>query len=519
MIKGDILSAIVERDIHPLVAKILVDKGINDEILLEVTFNPSIENLVPPEMMPDVENAAKIVAKVIGRKENILVWGHDDADGVSGIATLMDALKTCGGRVFYYIPDKKAPGGHTINDEGLDYARKNDIKLIITTDCCTNAQEEIDKAHGYGIEVIVTDHHEILVENPNYPLINPKRGGAYPYLSGSAVAFKFAWYLLRLMKHWSLEDIISEKPEYLVWVSLGIIADRMPLFSENKAIYSKAEEIFLSYTFPFAKAYENIKGKKPTLYDIMNVIASSRTEGNRHEGVELLISEDINTVEEIMKRLITLSDLWYKGAENLFEKILSEISVSRPYILVDLGKKGSGYLGYIASRLKERFKIPVIVLGRRSDGKVIGEIRAPQGFDTLNLLEYISWMLIDYGGHKLASGFSMDEAFLPSLMEELDEFFSQLGEIDYTEASADLTVDVSDVNEKFFKDLGKVGYLGLNVFVLVKGKLGEINNHLLGIRVIDDHGYLGLYSQDTIAKVLIQTTQDGLKIEELKRAE
>jgi single-stranded DNA-specific DHH superfamily exonuclease len=126
-------------------------------------------------------------------------------------------------------------------------------------------------------------------------------------------------------------------------------------------------------------------------------------------------------------------------------------------------------------------------------------------------------MLIDYGGHKLASGFSMDEAFLPSLVEELDSYFSELGEIDYFEKSADLIVKIDEVDEKFFKDLYKMGQLGLNVLVLVKGELGKISNNLLGVMVIDEHGYLGLYSQDTRVSVLIQSTTDGLKIEGLRR--
>ncbi len=517
MTKGDILSAIIERDVHPLVAKLLVENGINDEVLLEVTFNPSVENLVIPELIPDVESSAKMVAKVIGRKENILVWGHDDMDGISGVAVMVDALKECGGRVFYYIPDKKAVGGHTINEDGLKYALENNVKLIITVDCCSNAVEEIETARSKGIEVIVTDHHEILVKDLEYPLINPKRGGAYPYLSGSAVAFKFAWYLLKLMKHWTLGDIINEKPHYFVWTALGIISDRVPIFSENRAIYLKAEEIFLSYTFPFTKAYENIKGKKPTLYDIINIINSSKTEGNRHEGVELLMTEDINFAEEITLRLITLSDLWLKESEAEFERTLSKVSTSRPYILVDVGKRGTPYLGFLASRLKDKFKLPTIVLGRRTDGKVIGEIRAPKGFDTLHLLSHISWMLIDYGGHKLASGFSMDEAFLPSLFEELDSYFSEIEKIDYFEKSADLVVKIEEVDERFFKDLYKMGQLGLNVTVLVKGKVGSISNNLLGVMVIDEYGYLGLYSPDTKVSVLIQSTTDGLKVEGLRR--
>ncbi|MFZ8834456.1 MAG: hypothetical protein ACO2O5_09695, partial [Candidatus Caldipriscus sp.] len=166
---------------------------------------------------------------------------------------------------------------------------------------------------------------------------------------------------------------------------------------------------------------------------------------------------------------------------------------------------------------KDKFRLPAIVLGRRADGKVIGEIRAPKGFDTINLLNYLSWMLIDYGGHKLASGFSMDDAFLPSLVEELDSYFSELGEIDYFEKSADLIVKIDEVDEKFFKDLYKMGQLGLNVLVLVKGELGKISNNLLGVMVIDENGYLGLYSQDTRVSVLIQSTTDGLKIEGLRR--
>ncbi len=519
MIQGDIVSAIVERDVHPLVAKLLVEKGINDEALLEVTFDPKVENMPPPELIPDMEEAVKLAAKFIGRKEIILVWGHDDADGVTGTSILYDAIRTVGGRVLYYIPDKKSKGGHSINEEGLKYAAQNEVKLIITTDCCTNSEEEISIARDMGIEVIVTDHHEVFVQDPDYLIVNPKRGGAYPYLSGSAVAFKFAWHLFKITNHWDIATIVQEKPEYLVWATIGIIADRMPIFSENRAIYNRAEEIFTEHTFTFQKAYENVKGKRPSLYELTNIISSSHTKGNYHEGVELLMTGDINVAEEIMRRLVTFSEIWYRKAEELLSEVIKDVSTSRPYIMVDLGKKGMGYLGYVANKLKEKYKMPSIALGRRDDKKVVGELRAPQGFDTLELLESLSWMLIDYGGHKVASGFSMDEAFLPSLVEEIDAFFAERGKIDYTRAKADLILRAEEVDDKFFKDLVKMGFLGLSAYVLIEGKLEDITNNLLSVRVIDPQGFLGLYPPETEVRVLIQTTPDGLYLDTMEKLE
>ncbi len=517
MIKEDVLSAIVERDVHPLVAKLLVEKGINDETLLDVTFDPRVENMPPPELIPSMEEAVKITAKHIGRKEIVLVWGHDDADGVTGTSIIYDALRTVGGRVLYYIPDKKSKGGHSINEDGLKYARQNDVKLIITTDCCTNAQEEIDTAREMGIDVIVTDHHEVFVEDPDYPIVNPKRGGAYPFLSGSGVALKFAWQLLKIVSRWDLTDLVEKKPQYFVWAAIGIIADRMPVFSENRAIYNKAEEIFQQHTFVFQKAYENIKRKKPSLYDLTNIISSSHTQGNYHEGVDLLLSEDMGRAEEIMKRLITFSEIWYRKAEELLSSVMKEVSTSRPYIMVDLGRKGLGYLGYVANKLKDRFKVPSIALGKRDDKKVVGELRAPQGFNTLELLESISWMLIDYGGHKVASGFSMDEAFLPSLVEEIEAFFAEKGEIDYVREKADLVVGADEVDVKFFKDLEKMGFLGLRAYILVEGRLEDIANKLLSVRVVDPQGFLGLYPPDTHVRILVETTPDGIHVETMER--
>jgi len=517
VIQGEIVSAIVGRDIHPLVAQLLVQKGINDEALLEVTFDPKVENLPPPELIPDMEEAVKLTAKFVGRKEPILIWGHDDADGVTGTSILYDALKTVEGRVLYYIPDKKSKGGHSINEEGLKFASQHGVKLIITNDCCTNSEDEIGLARDMGMEVIVTDHHEVFVENPDYLIVNPKRGGAYPYLSGSAVALKFAWYLFKITNHWDISAIVQNKPEYFVWATIGIIADRMPIFSENRAIYNKAEEIFTEHTFVFQKAYENVKNRKPTLYELTNIISSSQTKGSYHEGVELLMTKDINVAEEIMRRLVTFSDIWYHKAEELLSEVIKDVSVSRPYILVDLGKKGMGYLGYVANKLKEKYKVPSIALGRREDRKVVGELRAPQGFDTLQLLESLSWMLIDYGGHKVASGFSMDEAFLPSLLEEVEAFFSEMGKIDYTKAKADLILKADEVDDRFFKDLVKMGFLGLNAYVLIEGKLEDITNKMLSVRVIDPQGFLGLYPPETKVRILLQTTPDGLYLDTMEK--
>jgi len=111
----------------------------------------------------------------------------------------------------------------------------------------------------------------------------------------------------------------------------------------------------------------------------------------------------------------------------------------------------------------------------------------------------------------------MDEAFLPSLVEEIDAFFSEKGDIDYVSAKADLVLKSEEVDDKFFKDLVKMGFLGLNAYILIEGKLEDISNKLLGVRVIDPQGFLGLYPPDTKVRILLQTTPDGLYLDVMEK--
>ncbi len=507
-------TLIYDRKIHPKIVNALIKKGITDEELIQVLFSPTVENLIPPRGLPGMDAALKEILKYTGKPGQILIWGHDDVDGVSSVAIMMETLKLLEATPLYYIP-RKDEDGHRLNRRGVDYAADKGVKLIITVDTGMGSVEEVEYARRKGIDVIITDHHEIPEQIPDTLVINPKMGGGYPYLSGSGVAFKVAWGLLGTKMGYSISDIIREYPQLLVFAALGILADKVPVFAENKAIVDMGRELLNRFSFVFAKAYQNITGQEATLDNLIPVLASGETYGQRHESVELLITDDEIVAEELVKKLVEKSEKWSREVNSILNRVLRDIRRVRKYILVDLRDVDPRYIGYIASRVRDRFKVPVIVISRTKDGMVIGEIRMPYGFNALDLLESVSYLLEDYGGHKQAAGFTMDERNLSEFVDELEFYFSESEAQENLEDYFDIVIDERSLEDKLFHDLDQLRKLGVNFKILYEGRLGELQSRLFNIPVIDPQQMLSLYSADTMVKVIMETMEEGFRIEEV----
>ena len=507
-------TLIYDKKIHPKIVDALIRKGITDEELIQVLFSPSIENLIPPRGLLNMDAALKEILKYTGKPGQILIWGHDDVDGVSATSIMIDALKALNATPLYYIP-RKEDDGHRLNRRGVDYALEKGVKLIITVDTGMGSVEEVEYAREKGIEVIITDHHEIPDEMPDTLIINPKLGGGYPYLSGSGVAFKLAWGLLGTKLGFDINDIIREFPQLVVFAALGTLADKVPVFAENKAIVDMGRELLNRYSFVFAKAYHNITGQEATLERLIPILASGDPQDGKHESVELLTADDEIVAEELVKRLIEKSEKWSREVNAIFHRVLKEIRRVRKYILVDLRDVDPKYIGYIASKVRDRFKVPVIAISRSGEGKIIGEIRMPYGYNALELLENISYLLEDFGGHKQAAGFTMDERNLSEFVDELEYYFSEYEPQENEEEYFDIVLDEKTLEDKLFHDLDQLRKLGVNFRILYRGRLGELQNKLFNIPIIDPQQLISLYSPDTRVKVVMETVEEGFRIEEV----
>ena len=491
-------------------ARILVNKGITNRSLADAFFNPVLSELLPVESLPNGEKAVERILSAVGRKRKIVVWGHEDADGVTSVAIMLRSLRLLGANPDYYIPSKRTEG-HGLYKEAIDKLSENGVEFILTVDCCSHDKEVIDYAQSKGIEIVVTDHHEISYNIDGILLVNPKLGGdSFRYLAGCGVAFKIAWGMLNLKMGITLNTIKEEYPELIVFASIGTIADKVPPISENAIFINEGNELLKSLHLPFVEVLRKKYDREPTWETLVALVSSGQSQNGKIPTVDLLLTRSMIEAEEIIEPLLKGSEEWLKNAMEYLEIAKKKIGRIRDYVLIDLKDVEPRYLGFIANQLKQAYEVPTIVLGRKEDGVATAEVRAPEGFDSLRLLEFLSPILINYGGHKLASGFSIEEWDIPVLFEEVERYFKRhpLSRHIYAD------IKISHIpDSEYFNVLERLGKLGLEIRVLINStQLGNIKRALKDRTVIDQERLLDLYSEDTVVKVLLETSPDGLRV-------
>ncbi len=491
-------------------ARILVDKGISNRSLADAFFNPRLTELLPVESLPNGERAVERILSAVGKKKRMVVWGHEDADGVTSVSIMLRSLRLLGADPDYYIPSKRTEG-HGLYKAAIDRFAEKGIGFILTVDCCSHDKEVVEYAGEKGIEIVITDHHEISQDIEGLLLVNPKLGGdSYRYLAGCGVAFKIAWGMLSLKAGIGLMDIREKYPELIVFAAIGTIADKVPPISENAIFIKEGEELLKSLHLPFVEVLRKKYDREPSWDILVSIVSSGQSVNGKIPTVDLLLTRSMIEAEEIVEPLLKGSEEWIKKATFYLEEAKKKIGRIRDYILVDLEDTEPRYLGFIANQLRQIYDVPAIVLGRKEDGIGTAEIRAPKGFNSLDLLEYLSPILINYGGHKLASGFSIEEWDIPVLFEEVERYFKRhpFG----NNIFADLKISGLPDSE-YLAHLEELGKLGLEIRVLINHvPLGKIKELMENHSVIDQERLLDLYTSETEVKILLETSSDGLRV-------
>ncbi len=491
-------------------ARILVDKGISNRSLADAFFNPRLTELLPVESLPNGERAVERILSAVGKKKRMVVWGHEDADGVTSVSIMLRSLRLLGADPDYYIPSKRTEG-HGLYKAAIDRFAEKGIEFILTVDCCSHDKEVVEYAREKGIEIVITDHHEISQDIEGLLLVNPKLGGdSYRYLAGCGVAFKIAWGMLNLKAGIGLMDIREKYPELIVFAAIGTIADKVPPISENAIFIKEGEELLKSLHLPFVEVLRKKYDREPSWDILVSIVSSGQSVNGKIPTVDLLLTRSMIEAEEIVEPLLKGSEEWIKMATFYLEEARKKIGRIRDYILVDLEDTEPRYLGFIANQLRQIYDVPAIVLGRKEDGIGTAEIRAPKGFNSLDLLEYLSPILINYGGHKLASGFSIEEWDIPVLFEEVERYFKRhpFGNNIFTDLKISGLPD-----PEYMEHLEELGKLGLEIRVLINHvPLGKIKELMENHSVIDQERLLDLYTSETEVKILLETSSDGLRI-------
>jgi len=408
--EADVLSS--ELGIPLPIARILTNRNILTPKEAEVFLFGTFDHLHDPFLMAGMEKAVDKIRQAIGRKEKILIFGDYDVDGVLSVVILMKALRSLGGEVDYFIP-QRLKEGYGLKEEHIRIAGEKNARLIISVDCGIKAVAFAERARKEGLEVIITDHHRPGEALPDAAaVLNPVLPGSlYPYrnLAGVGVVFKLLQALLEK------EGKKSSLPHYAKLVAIGTIADVAELRGENRLLVKQGLRGLENVSNIGLKSLletSGLEGRKITEGDVgfrvaPRINAAGRM-GAADDAVRLFFASSREESTELAAWLGKLNSKRQGEEDRIFRQALSRIkdcSLDKRYRLLVLGCETwhRGVIGIVASKLKDAFYRPVLLFSYQ-DGKAHGSGRSISRFSLIECLDECRDVFLDYGGHTLAIG-------------------------------------------------------------------------------------------------------------------
>ncbi|MBP7056828.1 MAG: single-stranded-DNA-specific exonuclease RecJ [Candidatus Omnitrophica bacterium] len=444
--------------VSPITAQLLINRGIDDIKSASDFLDCSISSCHDPFLFKDMDKAVSRIKDAISRREKILVYGDYDVDGMTGVAVLSSAFKSLGADIHTYIPNRLEEG-YGLNMGAIKRAHASGISLIVTVDCGISSVKEIEYAKTLNIDVVVTDHHEIPGSQvpKAHAVINALQADCkYPFkhLAGVGVAYKLVSALF--------EGTPFSPQEYLDLVSLGTVADVVPMVGENRIIAKYGLELLGKSKREGLRALIEVTGLdgKDISSGHIGFILGPRINamgrvGSPQKAVELLLSDDHSYSIELAKILDAENRSRQKIEGGILDMALSkverEVNFKHHRVIVLAGENWHpGVIGIVASRIAERFYRPTILISL--DGKLgKGSGRSIEGFHLFDYLFRCKDMLAGFGGHESACGITIEkdriDAFRDRINEEAakdlrEEIYSPKLDIDMDVPLSMLTEDV-----------------------------------------------------------------------------
>lgn len=413
------------------ITTLLYNREIIDNEDIKTFLYGGVEDITSPFLLKDIDKAVERLEIAKEKGEPVWIYGDYDVDGITSVSLCYLALKELGYNVKYYIPLRDE--GYGLNIEALNHIKSEGGTLVITVDCGISSHKEIAHANDIGIDIIVTDHHEINNGNPPaFAVINPKREDneyKFKYLAGVGTAF---FLISALFERNNLKD---ELYKYLDIVAIGTVADIVPLLKENRIFVKEGLEYlrrskWLGINMLIKKIFEDYETRKFNTYDIGFIIAPIFNAAGRLEdakrAVELFIEKDHRVCSTIISELLSKNSERKEIQEDIFQKAVEKIENEKLYenaVLV-VGEEGfhHGVIGIVASKILDRYYKPTIIMEiKKDEGIATASCRSIEGFNIIEALNNFSDLLLKYGGHSGAAGFSIK-------IENITEFSKRLNE-------------------------------------------------------------------------------------------
>ena len=436
-----------ELGISPIVAQLLLNRGMADADQAKTFLSGSISELCNPFLLEGMHEAVMRIKKAINDKEKILIHGDYDVDGITSIAVLMFTLRSLGIDPVYYIPDRLTQG-YGLSSGGVKEAIDTGASLMITVDCGITSHEEVKALNEHNIDVIITDHHELSNDlPPAYAIVNPHRSDCYysdKDLSGVSIAFKLCEALCSELNS-------KEAWKHLDLVSLGTISDVAPLLGENRILVKEGLKLFkngdLNKGVRALMEVGGLKNREIGSFEIGYILgprinAAGRL-GSARAAAELLLTDDKEKALLLAKGLNDANRERQKIEASTLKEAMSKVDKHINFkhhkvIVLHNEDWHKGVIGIVASRISDRFYRPTILISTK-DGVGRGSGRSIESFHLFDALMRCEDLLKEYGGHQYACGLTI-------LEKNLEKFTKMINEIADTVLTSDDLIPHLDID-------------------------------------------------------------------------
>lgn len=455
-----------EINVNPVIAKLLIQRGIKSFDSAKEFFRPSLKRLHDPFLMKGMDVAVNRLCEAVFNKEKILLYGDYDVDGTTSVSLLYLFLQQFTDQVDYYIPDRYSEG-YGISEKGINWASEREITLIIALDCGIRAIDRAEQAQKLNIDLIICDHHLPGDTLPNaLAILDPKQSDCkYPFdeLSGCGVGFK-------LLEAFCQQNTIPKEHlfDLLDLLAVSISSDLVPILDENRILtYYGLRKLNHSPSKGLESLIE-ISGRKKefTVTDVVFTIGPRINAAGRlahaKESVKLLIGDSDN---ESGAELLDTKNQERKSYDQSITKealeMIESTQANQKSTVLFKESWHKGVIGIVASRCIEHYYRPTIIL-TESNGKATGSARSIDGFNVHNAIGECSDLLEQYGGHKYAAGLTLKLENIESFKARFEEVVNESISEDQLvpKVGIDTSLELKDINFKFLSILNQMEPFG-----------------------------------------------------------